>query len=307
MRILFDFIDEERVTVFGTSAAFISALRKANLAPIRTHNLGSLRAMLSTGSPLPPESFDYVCEQIRHDVHLASISGGTDIIGCFALGCPIIPVHRGELQTRSLGYAVDVFNDEGRSVLAQKGELVCTAPFPSMPIGFWNDPGDKRYLESYFSRFPGVWCHGDFVSLTENNGLVIYGRSDSVLNPGGVRIGTAEIYRQLEGIDSIEAGVVVEQKWQDDTRIVLFVKLIAGHQLDETLRAHIRDMIHRNASPRHVPKKIIQVADIPVTRSGKISEIAVKHVIHGMDVSNQQALANPESLTHFVNVEELQS
>jgi acetoacetyl-CoA synthetase len=305
LQILFDFAETEAMTVFGTSAAFISAIRKAGLRPAQTHRLERLRTILSTGSPLVPECFDYVYEHVKPDVQLSSISGGTDIIGCFALGCPNIPVHRGELQTRSLGYAVEVFDETGRPTVGQNGELVCTAPFPSMPIGFWNDSDGRLYRDAYFSRFVGVWCHGDYVCLTETGGLVFYGRSDAVLNPCGVRIGTAEIYRQLEAIEAVESSVVVGQEWNGDTRIVLFVKLRPGHELDADLCNHIKTQIRERASPRHVPKKIVQVDDIPVTRSGKISELAVKNIVHGIPVSNYTALANPGSLACFQNRTEL--
>jgi acetoacetyl-CoA synthetase len=252
-----------------------------------------------------PENFDYVYERVKPDVLLASISGGTDIIGCFALGCPILPVRRGELQTRSLGYAVEVFDDEGRPLIGKKGELVCTRPFPSMPIGFWNDPDGSKYHDAYFARYDNVWHHGDFVMLTETGGMVFYGRSDAVLNPGGVRIGTAEIYRQLEAIAEVTGSVVVGQEWHNDVRIVLFVTLQDGCQLDADLRDRIAAAILRNMTPRHVPKKIIQVRDIPLTRSGKISELAVRNVIHGRPVANTEALANPASLDQFRNIAEL--
>jgi acetoacetyl-CoA synthetase len=307
MQVLLDLADEEKVTVFGTSAGLISSWKRSGLTPRKTHRLTSVRTILSTGSVLPPESFDYVYERVKRDVCLASISGGTDIIGCFALGCPIVPVYRGELQTRSLGFAVDVFDETGRSLAREKGELVCTAPFPSMPVGFWNDPDGKAFLDTYFRRYPNTWHHGDYVSLTEHHGMVFYGRSDAVLNPGGVRIGTAEVYRQLEGIEAIEGSVVIGQKWQEDTRIVLFVKLREGVTLDSALEHEIRSTIRENASPRHVPKKIVQVADIPITRSGKISELAVRNIVHGIPVTNREALLNPESLEHYSGRTELQS
>jgi acetoacetyl-CoA synthetase len=305
MQILFDFAEQEEATIFGTSAAFISAMRKAGLRPTETHRLSKLRTILSTGSPLVPECFDYIHSDVKSEVQVCSISGGTDIIGCFALGCPIIPVYRGELQTRSLGYSVEVFDERGRATVEQKGELVCTAPFPSMPIGFWNDPDRRLFRDTYFSSFDGVWRHGDFACLTANQGLILYGRSDAVLNPGGVRIGTAEIYRQLETIEAVECSVVVDQQWNGDTRIVLFVKLRPGYELNKDLRDHIASHIRERASPRHVPKKIVQVADIPITRNGKISELAVKNVIHGLPVSNQSALANPTALSYFENRREL--
>lgn len=305
MQVLFDMVDAEGVTIFGTSAAFISAVKKSGLRPCETHRLSSLRAILSTGSPLAPECFDFIYDHVKRDILLGSISGGTDIIGCFALSCPVLPVYRGELQTRSLGYAVDVFDDGGNSIRGEKGELVCTAPFPSMPIGFWNDPDGNRYHNAYFARYEGIWHHGDYVCLTEHDGMIVYGRSDAMLNPHGVRIGTAEIYQQLELVDEIESAVAVGQQWEDDTRVVLFVKLKPGHQLDAQLRSRINTLIRTNLSPRHLPAKIIQISDIPVTRSGKISELAVKNVIHGKTVTNQQALANPDSLECFANLPEL--
>ena len=305
MHILFDLADAEGMTVFGTSAAYISAINKAGLRPRETHRLDSLRAMLSTGSPLAPENFDYVYQNIKDDLMLASISGGTDIVGCFALGCPVLPVHRGELQTRSLGYAVEVFGENGESLEDEKGELVCRKPFPSMPIGFWNDPDGKKYHEAYFSRFKNVWHHGDYVMLTNQRGMIFFGRSDAVLNPGGVRIGTAEIYRQVEQIDEVTSSVVVGQNWRDDVRVVLFIQLREGCCLDDELEERICTRIRHHTTPRHVPKQIVAVRDIPVTRSGKISEIAVRNVIHNQPVKNTEALANPESLDEFRDLAEL--
>ena len=305
MHILFDLADAEGMTVFGTSAAYITAINKAGLCPKETHRLEPLRAMLSTGSPLAPENFDYVYQNIKDDLMLASISGGTDIIGCFALGCPVLPVHRGELQTRSLGYAVDVFGENGESLEGEKGELVCRKPFPSMPIGFWNDPDGKKYHEAYFSRFKNVWHHGDYVMLTNQRGMIFFGRSDAVLNPGGVRIGTAEIYRQVEQIDEVTGSVVVGQNWKDDVRVVLFIQLREGCCLDDELEERICTRIRQHTTPRHVPKQIVAVRDIPVTRSGKISEIAVRNVIHNQPVKNTEALANPESLDEFRDLAEL--
>jgi len=305
LQILFDMADAERVSVFGTSAGFISAIKKAGLKPSDSHRLSALRAILSTGSTLAPECFDYVYHHIKGDICLSSISGGTDIIGCFALGCPLIPVYRGQLQARSLGYAVNVFDDHGKAVSGQKGELVCTAPFPSMPVSFWNDPDGSKYHQAYFERYPGVWHHGDYVMLTAQQGMIFYGRSDAVLMPGGVRIGTAEIYRLAETIDQVKNSIVIEQEWNQDTRIVLFVQLSEGLALDDKLREHIQAVICEGATPRHVPAKIIQVEDIPVTRSGKISELAVKNMVHGRPVKNAQALANPESLQCFRDLDEL--
>jgi acetoacetyl-CoA synthetase len=306
-RALFDFADEAGMTLFGTSPKFLDAVNKAGLAPITSHRLHALRTLTSTGSPLVPEGFDFVHEKIKRDVHLASISGGTDIIGLFAGGNPIGPVWRGELQARALGMKVEVFNDDGRPVRGEKGELVCTMPFPSMPVGFWNDPDGRKYRAAYFEKYPGVWCHGDYVELTEHDGLIIYGRSDAVLNPGGVRIGTAEIYREVEQQDEVLESVVIGQRWDNDERVVLFVKLKAGVRLDAALEARIRDRIRANTSPRHVPARIVQVDEIPRTRSGKIVELAVRDVVHGREVRNKEALANPEALDQFKERPELQS
>ena len=308
--ILFDYADAERMTHFGTSAKFLDALAKAGLQPRATHRLQSLRAIFSTGSPLAPESFDYVYREIKTDLLLASISGGTDIISCFALGCPILPVYRGELQCRGLGMAVDVFDDDGRPLPAgcgERGELVCTAPFPSMPVGFWNDPDGSKYHSAYFARFPNVWCHGDFVELTAHAGMIIHGRSDAVLNPGGVRIGTAEIYRQVEQLPEVVESLVIGQEWQHDVRVVLFVKLRPELQLDAALTQRIQQQIRRNTTPRHIPARVLQVADIPRTKSGKIVELAVRNVVHGRPVRNVEALANPEALEFFRDRVELQS
>lgn len=303
--ILFDYADTEGMTLFGTSAKYIDALAKAELKPRETHDLSTVRAMTSTGSPLAPESFDYVYRDIKSDIHLASISGGTDILGCFVLACPVLPVKRGIIQTRALGLAVDVFDDDGKSIHNLKGELVCTAPFPSMPIGFWNDPDDARYKEAYFNRFDNIWCHGDYVELDDDGGMVIYGRSDATLNPGGVRIGTAEIYRQVEKLPEIQESIVIGQEWDNDVRVVLFVVLREKYQLDELLIDRIRKQIRNNCTPRHVPAKIIAVADIPRTKSGKITELAVRDVVHGRPVKNQEALANPTALELFSNLPEL--
>ncbi len=302
---MFDLIDAENIRVFGTSAKFIAAAEKAGLVPRETHNLGALRTILSTGSPLVPENFDYVYRHIHPDVCLSSISGGTDIISCFALGNPALPVWRGELQCRGLGMAVDVYNEDGRPVTGQKGELVCTRPFPSMPVGFWNDPDGSRFRAAYFERFPGVWAHGDYAELTAHGGLVIHGRSDAVLNPGGVRIGTAEIYRQVEKVDAVLESLVIGQRWDDDVRVVLFVRLREGLKLDDILCERIRAEIRANATPRHVPAKILQVTDIPRTISGKIVELAVRNVVHGEAVKNTDALANPEALEQFRDRPEL--
>ncbi len=296
---------EEGLTVFGTSAKYLAAVEKAGYRPADHLELPRLRAILSTGSPLMPASFDFVYEHVKQDVQLASISGGTDIISCFALGCPVLPVWRGELQCRGLGMAVEVFDDEGTSHVEEPGELVCTKPFPSMPVGFWNDPDGRKYHDAYFARFPGVWHHGDWAKLTDHGGLVIYGRSDTVLNPGGVRIGTAEIYRQVEKLDEVVESLAIGQDWQADQRVVLFVRLKEGLELDESLVARIRRTIRENTTPRHVPAKILQVGDIPRTISGKIVELAVRNVIHGRPVKNTDALANPQALEEFRDRPEL--
>jgi acetoacetyl-CoA synthetase len=305
--VLFDLADASGMTLFGTSAKFIDAVRKAGLSPRQTHRLDSLRTMTSTGSPLVPDSFDFVYEHIKRDIHLASISGGTDIIGCFVGGNPIGPVWRGEIQARLLAMKVAVFDELGRAVTGRKGELVCTMPFPSMPVGFWNDPDNRKYHAAYFEKYPGVWWHGDYVELTDHDGVIIYGRSDAVLNPGGVRIGTAEIYRQVEQLEEIVESLVVGQQWDHDERIVLFVRLRDGAVLSPELQDRIRRRIRDNTTPRHVPARIVQVTDIPRTRSGKIVELAVRDVVHGREIRNREALANPEALAQFRDREELQS
>jgi len=304
--ILFDFIAAERGTFFGTSAKYIDALGKAGLDPISTHDLEPVRTIASTGSPLVPEGFDYIYRHVKQDVCLSSVAGGTDLIGCFVGGNPIGPVWRGEIQARCLGMAVEVFDDEGRPLRGEKGELVCTKPFPSMPIGFWDDPEGARYHAAYFEKYPNVWCHGDYVELTEHDGIVIYGRSDATLNPGGVRIGTAEIYRQVEGLDEVQEALVIGQDWQGDVRVVLFVRLRPGLSLDEDLTGRIRTRVRDGCTPRHVPAKVIQVADIPRTKSGKIVELAVRDVVHGRSVKNKEALANPEALALYEGLTELQ-
>ena len=303
--VLWDMVEQEGVTVFGTSAKYIALAEKEGLRPGATHDVSSLRAILSTGSPLAPAGFDYVYRDIKRDLHLASISGGTDIVSCFALGNPIAPVYRGELQTRGLGMAVEVFDGTGRPVRGGDGELVCTRPFPSMPVAFWDDPDGAKYRSAYFDHYPNVWRHGDWARLTEHDGLVITGRSDATLNPGGVRIGTAEIYRQVEQLPEVLESLVVGQEWDGDVRIVLFVRLRPDTALDEGLRDRIRRRIREHASPHHVPKRIIQVADIPRTISGKITEMAVREIIHGRPVTNQEALANPLSLNLFRDLPEL--
>ena len=307
--VMWDIVATERVTVFGTSAKWLALTEKEGARPRETHDLSALRAILSTGSPLAESSFDYVYRDVKADVQLSSISGGTDIISCFALGDPTRPVFRGELQTRGFGMRAEVWNEDGVSVAEEAGELVCTAPFPSMPVSFWNDPDGSRYRAAYFEKWPGVWSHGDFAELTAHEGLIIYGRSDATLNPGGVRIGTAEIYRQVEHmpevVESVVIGQTVTTKRGVDDRIVLFVRLVDGLLLDDALRDRIRRQIRENVTPHHVPKKILQVADIPRTISGKITELAVRDVVHGRAVKNVEALANPEALGLFRNLSEL--
>jgi acetoacetyl-CoA synthetase len=306
-RVLWQMAEAEKVTVFGTSAKYISALEKAGVRPADEFSLPELRAVLSTGSPLAPESFDYVYDAIGKDLQLASISGGTDILSCFALGNPLLPVRRGELQCRGLGMAVQIWNDEGQPVIGEHGELVCTQPFPSTPVCFWNDADGARYKAAYFERFDGIWAHGDFAELTEDGGLVIHGRSDSVLNPGGVRIGTAEIYRQVEKLDEIVESIAIGQNWKDDVRIVLFVILRDGVEFDDDLQLRIRKVIRENTTLRHVPAKIIAVPEIPRTKSGKIVELAVRSIVHRESVKNTEALANPEALAHFADIPELET
>jgi acetoacetyl-CoA synthetase len=304
---LWDLADELGISIFGTSAKWIAAVEKAGIKPRETHKLLALKTILSTGSPLADESFDYVYRDVKERVMLSSISGGTDIISCFARGCPLLPVYRGELQCRGLGLKVEILDDAGKSVRGEKGELACTAPFPCMPVGFWNDSDGAKYKNAYFSKVENVWCHGDHALLTEHDGIVIYGRSDAVLNPGGVRIGTAEIYRQVEQLPEVLESIAVGQDWDNDVRVVLFVRLREGLTLDDALRDRIRKQIRANTTPRHVPAKILQVTDIPRTISGKITEIAVRETIHGRPVKNTDALANPQALELFRNREELAS
>lgn len=298
----FDLIDQEKISIWGTSAKYISALEKKQIKPRETHQLTSLTTLLSTGSPLVPKNFDYVYQQIKADVQLSSISGGTDIISCFALGNPMLPVYRGELQCIGLGMDVKIYNQQGASVINQKGELVCIAPFPSMPIGFWNDPQGKKYQQAYFDHFPNVWTHGDFAEITDRGTMIIHGRSDTTLNPGGVRIGTAEIYRQIEKLPEILDSLAVSQDWQDDSRIILFVIMNPPANLTESMIEKIKTYIRKQCSPRHVPAKIIAVPDLPRTLSGKIIELAVRQVIHHKPVENLSAIANPESLSYFKNL-----
>ena len=307
---LWDMAASEGVTVFGTSAKYLALIAKKGIEPARTHDLGALRTILSTGSPLEPWSYEYVYGRVKADVHLASISGGTDIISCFALGSPIDPVYAGELQRRGLGMAVDVYDDSARPVRGAPGELVCTAPFPSMPVAFWNDPAGEKYRAAYFEHFPGVWRHGDWVELTAHDGMIVHGRSDATLNPGGVRIGTAEIYRQVEQMPEVLESLAIDQvrpirNGVGDSRIVLFVRLHDGLLLTDALRERLQRRIRDNLSPHHVPKRVVQVADLPRTISGKISEIAVRDVVHGRPVRNTDALANPEALDLFRDLEVL--
>jgi acetoacetyl-CoA synthetase len=304
---LIDLIDAENISLFGTSAKFIAALEKAGAKPRETHRLSRLKAILSTGSPLAHESFEYVYRDIKADLCLSSISGGTDIVSCFALGNPTLPVWRGELQCKGLGMDVQVWNEAGQPVIAEKGELVCARHFPSMPVGFWKDADGEKFRSAYFDTFPGVWAHGDYAEITEHDGLVIHGRSDAVLNPGGVRIGTAEIYRQVEKVEQVLESIAIGQDWEGDVRVVLFVRLRDGVALSDELQAQIRQVIRANTTPRHVPARIIAVADIPRTISGKIVELAVRNVVHGKPVKNTDALANPQALELYRDLPQLQS
>ena len=302
---IFDYVAAERIHIFGTSAKYLDAVKKVGIVPEESHDLSALRLILSTGSPLASESFDFVYQNIKSDVCLSSISGGTDIISCFLLGNPTLPVHRGEIQCAGLGMKVAVFDNDGKPVIGEKGELVCTRTFPSMPLGFWNDEDQQHYYNAYFARFPGVWHHGDFIMLTTTGSAVIYGRSDTVLNPGGVRIGTAEIYRPVEQLAAVTEALVVGQEWQGDVRIVLFVVLQRNYVLNDPLISLIKQQIRTYASPRHVPSHIIQVDDIPCTTNGKIAELAVRDIIHGREVHHKEVLANPEALRFFRNLDAL--
>jgi len=302
---LFEMAQNEKITVFGTSAGYISALQKAGVKPKETYDLSSLRALLSTGSPLSEDDFDFIYKEIKSDLQLASISGGTDLNGCFALGNPMGPVYSGELQCRGLGLKVEAFDHDGKPVINQQGELVCSAPFPSMPIYFWDDPKGVKYHSAYFDMYPNIWRHGDFIEINDRGGVTIFGRSDTTLNPGGVRIGTAEVYRQVEQFYEIEDSVVIGQKWKNDVRIILFVKLLEGVQLTKELKDKVRQSIRQHASPRHVPAKIIEVNDIPYTHNMKKVELAVKKVIEGKPILNKDALRNPESLDLFADISEL--
>ena len=303
---LMDMAEREKISIFGGGAKYISALEKADVVPRETHKLDRLKAILSTGSPLSQESFRYVYRDIKSDLCLASISGGTDILSCFVLGNPSLPVWEGEIQTCGLGMAVEIWDDSGRAITEQKGELVCTRPFPSAPIYFWNDPDNQKYLAAYFETYPGVWAQGDYAEITAHGGVIIHGRSDAILNPGGVRIGTAEIYRQVEKLNEIVDSICIGQDWDDDVRVVLFVVLRDGIDLDETLKNHIRKTIRSETTPRHVPTKIIAVPAIPRTISGKIVELAVRNIVHNKAVNNVDAMANPEALHFFSNLAELQ-
>jgi acetoacetyl-CoA synthetase len=302
---LFEIAEREKVTIFGTNPKFLRLLESNHKKPIEIFDLSTIRTVLSTGSPLLPDQYDFIGSAISPKAQICSISGGTDIVGCFALGCPDLPVIKGELQMRSIGLAVEVWNDSGEPVVGERGELVCTAPFPTVPLGFWNDPDGTRFTAAYFTRFPGVWHHGDYVELTPEGGMIFYGRSDAVLNPGGVRIGTAEIYREVEHIPFVADCIAVGQRWNSDERIILFVVLTPGEKLTDSRREEIRSAIRKNASPFHVPRKIIAVPEIPRTRSGKLVELAVKQTINGEAVKNRESLSNPEALENFVGLPEL--
>jgi acetoacetyl-CoA synthetase len=303
---MFDLIDNQKISVFGTGAKAISAWQNAAIKPRQSHSLASLKTLLSTGSPLAPESFDYVYSDIKTDVCLSSIAGGTDIVSCFALGCPALPVYRGEIQCLGLGMAVEIILDDGSVAgVNQTGELCCVKSFPSMPVCFWDDEDDSKYHAAYFEQYPNIWAHGDFAEITENGGLVILGRSDATLNPGGVRIGTAEIYRQVESLNEVEESICIGQDWADDVRVVLFVRLRDGVNLNDELQSRIRAVVRENTTPRHVPARIVQVSDIPRTVSGKIVELAVRNVVHQLPVKNVDALANPEALELFKDLPEL--
>ncbi|MGJ7514562.1 acetoacetate--CoA ligase [Pseudomonas baetica] len=304
---LIDLIDDEGISVFGTSPKFLATLQSSGVKPRQSHDLSSLKTLLCTGSALSPQSYDYVYRDLKADVCLASMSGGTDIVSCFVNGNPWQPVRRGEIQGKSLGMAVEVWNDNGQPVIGEKGELVCTRHFPAMPIGLWHDPDGEKLRASYFSQFPGVWAQGDYAEELPHGGMMIHGRSDAVLNPGGVRIGTAEIYRQVEKVSEVLDSVAIGQQWQDDVRVVLFVRLRDGVVLDDALQQRVREVIRANTTPRHVPAKIVAVTDIPRTISGKIVELAVRNVVHGQKVKNTDALANPEALDQFRNRPELQN
>jgi acetoacetyl-CoA synthetase len=304
--VLWRYAEDIDLTIFGTSAKYIDAMKKAGLNPLGKFDLSALRTIASTGSVLAPESFDYVYQSIKQDVCLASVSGGTDIASCFVISCPLLPVYRGEIQCRGLGMAVEVYDDDGNPVRNEKGELVCTQTFPSQPVYFWADASGEKYHNAYFARFDNVWHHGDYVMLTDHNGIIVYGRSDATLNPGGVRIGTAEIYRHVEQLDEVVESIVIGQQWEDDVRVVLFVVLQPGINLDDALQDRIRRTVREKCTPRHVPSKIVQVSEIPRTKSGKIVELAVREVVHDRPVKNVHSLANPEALELYRNLPQLQ-
>jgi acetoacetyl-CoA synthetase len=304
---MFKLVQDEKAGLFGTSPRYLAAIEKAGLEPGNSYDLSHLKTMITTGSPLSVENYEFVYKDVKPDVFLNNISGGTEAIACFGIGNPISPIHAGEMQGLGLGMKVDVFDPEGRSLVGAEGELVCRAPFPSMPLRFWNDEGNRRYRSTYFDVYPNVWRHGDFARITESGGLIISGRSDATLKPGGVRIGTAEIYRQVETVPEVQDSVVVGQDWEGDVRIILFIKLAPGARFDDLLIRKLRTVIRDNASPRHVPAKIIPVDDIPYTVNGKKVELAVRNVIHGKPVLNREALANPEALELYKDINDLQS
>jgi len=297
---------DDKITIFGTSAGYIAALQNTGVKPVKTYDLAPLKSVLSTGSPLSMEGFEYIYQEVKEDLQLASISGGTDLNGCFALGNPIGPVYSGELQCRGLAMKVMAFDEDGKSVINQQGELVCAAPFPSMPIYFWSDPDGKKYHDAYFDVYPNVWRHGDYIVINEQGGVTIYGRSDATLNPGGVRIGTAEIYRQMDRLKGIEDSVVVGQDWKNDVRVILFVKMAEGYELTDDIVNKIKNAIRTNASPRHVPAKILAIPDVPYTHNMKKVELAVKKVVHNQPVLNKDSLRNPEALDYYADIKELQ-
>ncbi len=303
---LWKMAQDDKITIFGTSAGYIAALQNTGVKPVKTYDLAPLKSVLSTGSPLSMEGFEYIYQEVKEDLQLASISGGTDLNGCFALGNPIGPVYSGELQCRGLAMKVMAFDEDGKSVINQQGELVCAAPFPSMPIYFWSDPDGKKYHDAYFDVYPNVWRHGDYIVINEQGGVTIYGRSDATLNPGGVRIGTAEIYRQVDRLKEIEDSVVVGQDWKNDVRVILFVKMAEGYELTDGVVNKIKNAIRTNASPRHVPTKILAIPDVPYTHNMKKVELAVKKVVHNQPVLNKDSLRNPEALDYYADIKELQ-
>ena len=302
---LWEIAEKSEVCVFGTSAKYIDALSKSKVIPKKQFQLRNLRTTCSTGSPLSPDSYDYILNNIKSDIQIASISGGTDLLSCFVLSNPLSPVVKGEIQCKALGMDVDIFNENGESVVNEEGELVCKNSFPSMPIKFWNDPDDKKYKDAYFEKFTGIWRHGDWAKITERGTIVIYGRSDATLNPGGVRIGTAEIYNTVEKLNEVVESIVIAQNWDNDVRIVLFLKLADDLELTESLKEKVIDQIRTNLTPRHIPAKVVSVPDIPRTRSGKITELAVRDIVHGKEIKNKEALANPKALLHFANIPDL--